>query len=41
METVKYNKYAQLDQYLVNGDICLIYFHGGGLEAEIRVSLKS
>ncbi len=40
METVKYNKYAQLDQYLVNGDTCLVYFHGGGLEAGNKGEFK-
>ncbi|MGI6360312.1 MAG: alpha/beta hydrolase [Acholeplasmatales bacterium] len=40
METVKYNKYAHLDKYLVGSDICLIYFHGGGLEAGNKSEFK-
>lgn len=40
METVKYNKFAKLDKYLVGSDTCLIYFHGGGLEAGNKGEFK-
>ncbi|MGI6782550.1 MAG: alpha/beta hydrolase [Acholeplasmataceae bacterium] len=33
MKTVKYNKTLELNEFIVSSDTCVIYFHGGGLEA--------
>ena len=41
METVKYNESLELDEYIVGSDTCLIYFHGGGLEAGSKKNLTS